>query len=309
MNVMKPVTEVSTKAAGSTGAASRPAVEVPLFDALMPPAIARAAEDLGVKKAHYDTATLFVLAILGGAFISFGGFFAIVAMSDAAGHMSFGVTRLIGGIVFSLGLVLIICGGAQLFTGDCLMVMAWASKRLRFRELIRVWVTVWIGNGVGAVATALILFLAGAYKIGHGAFGAVALSFALAKASDAPMEAFFLAILCNVMVCLAVWLSLSARSFTDKMLSIMFPVAFFVAAGFEHCIADMFFVPFGLMIEQWAPQSFWLDLGHGTITIEPLIPVQHFLGNLAVITAGNWIGGALLVGAVYWFVFRFRRSH
>lgn len=306
---MKPVSEVSTEAAGSTGGAHKSAVEVPLFDALTPPAIARAAEDLGVKKAHYDTATLFVLAILGGAFISFGGFFAIVAMSDAAGHMSFGVTRLIGGVVFSLGLVLIMCGGAQLFTGDCLMVMAWASKRLRFRELVRVWVTVWVGNGVGAVATAAILFLAGAYKIGHGAFGAAALSFASAKASDAPMEAFFLAILCNVMVCLAVWLSLSARSFTDKMLSIMFPVAFFVAAGFEHCIADMFFVPFGLMIEQWAPASFWLDLGHGSVAMAPAIPVEHFLGNLAVITAGNWVGGAVLVGAVYWFVFCRKRSH
>jgi formate transporter len=300
---MKPVAEISADVAGTTDSASRRRVEQPLFDALSPPAIAYAAEELGVKKAHYDTVTLFVLAILGGAFISFGGFFAIVAMSGAEGHLSFGVTRLIGGIVFALGLVLIVCGGAQLFTSDCLMVMAWASKRLRFRELIRVWVTVWVGNGVGAVATAALLFLAGAYKVGHGAFGAVALAFASAKASDAPMEAFFLGILCNVMVCLAVWLSLSARSFVDKMLAIVFPVAFFVAAGFEHCIADMFFVPFGWMIEQWAPASFWLDIGHGAVAMAPAIPVEHFLGNLVVITAGNWVGGALLVGAVYWFVF------
>ncbi|WP_082717321.1 MULTISPECIES: formate/nitrite transporter family protein [Burkholderia] len=306
---MKPVTEISAGAADPATGTEKRTAEVPLFNALTPPAIARAAEDLGVKKAHYDIATLFVLAILGGAFISFGGFFAIVAMSGANGYMSFGITRLVGGVVFSLGLVLIMCGGAQLFTGDCLMVMAWASKRLRFREMIRVWVTVWVGNGIGAVATAVLLFLGGTYKIGHGAFGASALALASAKANDVPMEAFFLAILCNVMVCLAVWLSLAARSLTDKMLAIALPVAMFVAAGFEHCIADMFFVPFGLMIVKWAPQSFWLDLGHGTVAAAPPIPLEHFLGNLALITAGNWIGGALLVGAVYWFVFCRKRGH
>jgi formate transporter len=295
--------------AAAPGPAAPRAPDLPLFDALAPIAIASAAEELGVRKAHYDTATLFVLAMLGGAFISFGGFFAIVATSGADGHLSYGVTRLIGGVVFSLGLVLIICGGAQLFTSDCLMVMAWASKRLRLRELVRVWVTVWIGNGVGALATAAMLFLAGAYEAGHGAVGAAALAYASTKATDPTTQAFFLAILCNVLVCLAVWLSLSARSFTDKMLSVMFPVAFFVAAGFEHCIADMFFVPFGLMIEQWAPPSFWLDVGHGVLATKPPIPVEHFLGNLAVITVGNWIGGALLVGAAYWFVFCRKRGH
>lgn len=286
---------------GKVDAGAASVVVAPRLDALMPDAIARAAEDLGVKKAHYDTPTLFVLAVLGGAFIALGGLFATVTMAGAEGHLSYGVTRLLGGGVFSLGLVLILIGGAQLFTGDCLMVMAWASGRLRFGELMRVWTTVWIGNFVGASATAAIVFLSGQYKFGHGAVGASALYFASAKATYAPSEAFFLAILCNVLVCLAVWLALSARSVGDKILAITFPVSAFVAAGFEHCVANMYFVPLGLMIEAGAPASFWADLGTAA---RPPIPIGGFLTNLVVVTAGNWVGGAVLVGAVYWFLYR-----
>lgn len=274
--------------------------------AALPPAIARASEDLGVKKAHYDNATLFVLAILGGAFISIGGMFATVVMSGAEGHLSYGLTRLFGGGVFSLGLVLILIGGAQLYTGDCLMVMAWASGRLRFRALARVWTLVWLGNLVGAVGTAGMVFLSGQYKFGHGAVGAMALYMASSKASLPPTEAFFLGILCNVLVCLAVWLSLAAKSVTDKILAIAFPVAAFVAAGFEHCIANMYFVPLGLLIRNYAPEAFWHSLGDAAV---PVIPVDGFLVNLAVVTVGNWVGGALLVGAVYWFAYcRARKS-
>jgi len=224
-------------------------------------------------------------------------------MSGAEGHLSYGVTRLLGGSVFSLGLVLIVVGGAQLFTGDCLMVMAWASGRLTIRELVRVWTTVWAGNFVGAVATAAIVFLSGQYQFGHGAVGATALYFASAKSSLPPTDAFFLGILCNVLVCLAVWLALASRTVTDKILAITFPVTAFVAAGFEHCVADMYFVPLGLMISRWAPGSFWIDLGHGAGG-PPFIPVDGFLINLAVVTAGNWVGGALMVGGVYWFLYR-----
>ncbi len=286
---------------GAPGNHAASVVAGPRLEALLPDAIAREAEDLGVKKAHYDTATLLVLAILGGAFIALGGLFATVVMSGAEGHLSYGVTRLLGGGVFSLGLVLILIGGAQLFTGDCLMVMAWASGRLRLGELLRVWTTVWLGNFVGAAATAAIVFLSGQYKFGHGAVGSTALYLATAKSSLPPTEAFFLAILCNVLVCLAVWLALSARSVTDKILAITFPVSAFVAAGFEHCVANMYFVPLGLMIETWAPQSFWADLGAAT---RPVIPVSGFLINLVAVTFGNWVGGALLVGAVYWFLYR-----
>lgn len=270
------------------------------LDALMPDAIALAAENLGVKKAHYDTPTLFALAVLAGAFIALGGLFATVAMSGAEGMLPYGVTRLLGGLVFSMGLILVIVGGAQLFTGDALMVMAWASGRLHAREMMRVWTTVWIGNFVGAAGTALLVFLSGQYTFGHGAVGASALYFAVAKSSLPTTQAFFLGILCNVLVCLAVWLALGARSVGDKILAITFPVAAFVAAGFEHCVANMYFVPLGLLIEWGAPDSFWHELGRAA----PAIPVGRYLVNLAAVTLGNWIGGAVMVGAVYWFIYR-----
>ncbi|MBP2312767.1 formate/nitrite transporter family protein [Azospirillum soli] len=277
------------------------------LDARLPDAIALAAEELGVKKAHYDTATLFALAMLAGAFVALGGLFATVTMSGAEGMLPYGLTRLLGGLVFSLGLVLVIVGGAQLFTGDALMVMAWASGRLTTGAMLRVWTTVWVGNFVGAAGTALLVFLSGQYTFGHGAVGAQALYFATAKASLPMGQAFFLGILCNVLVCLAVWLALGARSVSDKILAIVFPVSAFVAAGFEHCVANMYFVPLGLLIQWGAPDAFWADLGRAA----PVIPVGGFLLNLAAVTLGNWIGGALLVGGIYWFIYRrpSRRTH
>ncbi len=285
---------------GLPGLQPTPVTTAPSLDALLPDAIAVAAENLGVKKASYDTATLFALAILAGAFIALGGLFATVAMSGAEGMMPYGVTRLLGGLVFSLGLILVLVGGAQLFTGDALMVMAWASGRLKTRTMLKVWTTVWLGNFVGAAGTAVLVFLSGQYTFGHGAVGASALYFATAKSSLPTDQAFFLAILCNVLVCLAVWLALGARSVTDKILAVTLPVAAFVAAGFEHCVANMYFVPLGLLIEHGAPASFWADLGRSA----PVIPVGHFLVNLAAVTLGNWVGGALLVGGVYWFIYR-----
>lgn len=285
---------------GLPGLPSTPVTPQPSLDALLPDAIAVAAENLGVKKASYDTATLFALAILAGAFIALGGLFATVAMSGAEGMMPYGVTRLLGGLVFSLGLILVLVGGAQLFTGDALMVMAWASGRLKTTTMLKVWTTVWLGNFVGAAGTAVLVFLSGQYTFGHGAVGASALYFATAKSGLPTDQAFFLAILCNVLVCLAVWLALGARSVTDKILAVTLPVAAFVAAGFEHCVANMYFVPLGLLIEHGAPASFWADLGRSA----PVIPVGHFLVNLAAVTLGNWVGGALLVGGVYWFIYR-----
>ncbi len=276
----------------------------PSLDARMPDAIALAAEDLGVKKAHYDTPTLLALAVLAGAFIALGGLFATVAMSGAEGMMPYGVTRLLGGLVFSLGLVLVIVGGAQLFTGDTLIVMAWASGRLTWRQMLRVWCLVWIGNFAGALGTAVLVFLSGQYMFGHGAVGETALYFATAKSGLPVTQAFFLGILCNVLVCLAVWLALGARGVGDKIMAIMLPVSAFVAAGFEHCVANMYFVPLGLLIERGAPDRFWTEMTHRF----PPIDVGHYLLNLGAVTLGNWIGGAVLVGAVYWFIYRRPRT-
>jgi formate transporter len=282
-----------------------PAADTPMtLDARLPDAIALAAEELGVRKAHYDAPTLLALAVLAGAFIALGGLFATVTMSGAEGMMSYGVTRLLGGLVFSLGLVLVVVGGAQLFTGDALMVMAWASGRLTARQMLRVWTLVWIGNFAGAAGTAVLVFLSGQYTFGHGAVGATALYIATTKSGLPVAQAFFLGILCNVLVCLAVWLALGARSVTDKILAIILPVSAFVAAGFEHCVANMYFIPLGLLIQWGAPDTFWAELGRSF----PAIDTGRFLLNLGAVTLGNWVGGAVLVGAVYWFIYRRPRS-
>ncbi|WP_114395267.1 formate/nitrite transporter family protein [Oleisolibacter albus] len=271
----------------------------PFIDAPLPEGIARAAENLGVKKAHYGGATLFALAVLAGAFIGLGAMIATLVVSGADGMMPFGVTKLLGGFVFSLGLILVLVGGAQLFTGDMLMVMAWASGKLRIRDMVRVWTMVWLGNFVGAAITAVLVFLSGQYMFGHGAVGATAVYYAVAKTGYPPFQALVLGILCNVLVCLAVWLSLAARSVTDKVLAIVFPVTAFVAAGFEHCVANMYYVPMGLLIQHGAPAEFWHEIGRAA----PEIPLGAFIVNLLAVTAGNWIGGAILVGAIYWFIY------
>jgi formate transporter len=273
-------------------------------DAVLPDAIARAAEDVGVKKAHLPASTIFALAILGGAFISIGGLFYTIVLSGADGAVPYGLQRLLGGLVFSAGLVLVTVAGAQLFTSDCLLVMGWASGRITTREAFRVWVLVWFGNLVGSLGTAIMVFLSGWYGFGHGITGATALYIASLKANLPSDQVFFLAILCNALVCLGTWMGLAGRSATDKILGIIFPISCFVAAGFEHCIANQYLVPLGMIIEWFAPESFWAQVSHGAAYSMPPIPLGHALQNLAVATAGNWVGGALLVGGIYWMIYR-----
>jgi formate transporter len=298
--------DMRSSSGGAVGPLGQPSpAELSSGAALAPEAIASIAEDLGVKKARLDGATLFGLAVLGGAFVALGALFSTVVMAGAEDHIPYGVTRLLSGLTFSLGLVLVVVAGAQLFTSDCLMVMAWASGRLRFHEMIRVWSIVWSGNFVGALGTAVLVFLSGQYGFGHGSVGDTALYIASTKSALPMSQAFFLAILCNVLVCLAVWLSFGAKSVGDKILAVVFPVTAFVAAGFEHCVADMYFMPLGLLIERGAPESFWIDAARFGHVLRP-ISVPGFLMNLAAVTLGNWIGGTVLVGTVYWFLYRRR---
>jgi formate transporter len=273
----------------------------PGVDALLPEAMAAKSEETGLKKAKRGGAEQIALAVLAGAFVALGGLFATVTMSGDPTLLPYGVTRLLGGVAFSLGLLLVMLAGAQLFTGDALMVMAWASRKLSTARMLKVWALVWCGNFIGSVGTALLVFLSGQYMSGHGAVGATALYYAVSKAGVATGQAFFLGILCNVLVCLAVWLTFGARSFTDKVMAVVFPITAFVAAGFEHCVANMYFIPLGLMIKHGAPDSFWESI-HQTAG-DTAIPVGHALINLAAVTAGNVVGGAVFVGAVYWFIY------
>jgi formate/nitrite transporter len=272
------------------------------IDALLPPDMARKAEAVGAQKARLDTASLIMLSILAGAFIGLGAMFATTVLAGADGVVPFGISRLLAGLVFSLGLVLVIVGGAELFTGNALMVMALAAKRISIFEMVRAWSIVFVGNLIGALGTAILVVLSGQYISGNGTVAAAALSIAVAKLSLPPDRALFLGILCNVLVCLAVWLSLGARSSTDKILAVILPVSAFVAAGFEHSVANMYLIPLGLFLKSWAPASLWSTLAVNSEQLDRLT-WSAFVWNLIPVTIGNVIGGGLLVGGVYWFIY------
>ncbi|MCC7272482.1 MAG: formate/nitrite transporter family protein [Alphaproteobacteria bacterium] len=268
----------------------------------MPADIARKAERLGVAKAGMDPVRLFALAVLAGAFIGLGAMAASIAWTGTAGALPFGVARVLGGLVFSLGLILVVVGGAELFTGNNLMVMALAGRRITALALLRAWAIVFAGNLVGAVGTALLVFLGGDHFLADGAVGMTALAIGEAKSALPFGRAFFLGVLCNVLVCLAVWMCYGARTTTDKILAILFPVAAFVAAGFEHSVANMYFMPKALMILWWAPAEFWSAAG-ATAADFPALGIRGVVANLVPVTLGNVVGGGVFVGLVYWFIY------
>ena len=278
------------------------------FDAVLPPQMASKAEAVGVLKAGLDTVSLFVLAFLAGAFISLGAIFA-TTVSAGGGDLPFGVVRLMAGLAFSLGLILVIVGGAELFTGNTLIVMAWASRAVSSASVLRNWTIVYFGNFVGALATAGVMFVSGQYMFGHGSVGLAALTIGEAKAGLEFVPAIALGMMCNALVCLAVWLTFSARTTTDRILAIVPPIAAFVAIGFEHSIANMYFLPEALAIKTWAPAEFWTAIGRGPADFPNLTLEGFLVRNLVPVTIGNVIGGAVMVGVVYWFVYlRGRRS-
>jgi formate transporter len=281
------------------------------IDALLPREMAQRAENIGASKAEMNAITMFVLAVLAGAFIALGAIFA-TTVTTGAGAVSlggtsgtaglpFGVIRLLGGLVFCLGLILVVVAGAELFTGNNLIVIAWAGGKVRTPALLRNWGIVYAGNFVGSIGTVILMFLTKQYTFGSNGIGVTALKTAAAKCDYGFVQAIALGIMCNALVCLAVWLSFSARSTTDRILSIIFPITAFVAAGFEHSVANMYFIPIGLFVKKF--DSSWtaryaadLDLSHLTW--------GHFLiNNLLPVTIGNIIGGGVLVALVYWFVY------
>ena len=276
------------------------------IEALLPPEMALACEAAGAAKAGRDEIALFILGLLAGAFIALGAVFMTVVLTGA-GELPWGIARLLGGMAFSLGLILVIVGGAELFTGDSLMSVACASRRITLGALLRAWSLVYLGNICGAVGTAALVFLAGQHGFSGGAVGKTALGIASTKAALPTVQLFFLAVLCNVLVCLAVWMSFGARSVSDKVLVIVPPVAAFVAAGFEHSIANMYLLPYALAIKTWAEPAFWAAIGQDAAAY-PGLTTASALHNIIVATIGNLVGGSLMVGAIYWFVYLRRRA-
>jgi formate transporter len=250
-------------------------------DAYAPREIARRVESVGVAKAGLDTPTLLVLSVLAGAFISLGALLFLVATTGSG--LGFGPTRVLGGLGFSLGLILVVVGGAELFTGNNLIAMAWASRLVDARQVLRNWVIVYCGNVAGCLGTVLLVVLAEVALLGGGAVGDTAIGLAQAKAALSPDVAFARGVLCNGLVCLAVWLAMGGRGVADKILAIVFPITAFVAIGLEHSIANWFFLPYGLALDTTGAVS-----------------TSGAAWNLAVTTAGNIVGGTLLVGGVYW---------
>ena len=277
------------------------------IDALLPREIALKAEAIGVQKTRLDFLSLVALAVLAGAFIGLGAMFATTVLAGADGALPFGVSRLLSGVVFCLGLILVVVGGAELFTGNNLMVMAWAAGKVSPREMLRAWAIVYVGNFIGAVGTAGIVFLSGQYLCGKGSVAGVALTIATNKVSLSFEHGLFLGILCNVLVCLAVWLAYGARTTADKIMAIVFPVSAFVVAGFEHSVANMYFIPLGLFIKAWAPAAMWTQIGATSVNYAALT-WAGLVDNHIPVTLGNIIGGGGLVGVVYWFVYLRKRA-
>ncbi|HEY7520627.1 MAG TPA: formate/nitrite transporter family protein [Methylomirabilota bacterium] len=267
------------------------------LDALLPPAMARRAEAVGAAKSAMDAGRLATLAVLAGSFIALGAIFATVAL--AGGDAPWGSTRVLAGVVFSVGLVLVVVGGAELFTGNNLIVMAWAGRRVRAGAVVRNWTIVYAGNFAGALGVALAVSVARLHESGGGALGTAALAIATAKVRLDFEQAVALGVLCNVLVCLAVWLSYSARSTTDRVVAVVPPIAAFVAAGFEHSVANMYFVPFALLLTHVDPAFVAAHAADPHV----LTWGRFLVGNLLPVTLGNLIGGTLLVGLVYWFVY------
>ena len=272
---------------------------VPGIDALLPPAMARRAEEAGVRKAAMAPVGLFVLAVLAGAFIALGGVFATTALAGT-GATPWGPARVLAGFAFSLGLILVVVGGAELFTGNNLIVMAWASGRVSTNALLRSWGVVFAGNFVGAAGTALLVYLSGAYRFGDGAWGATALSIASAKLRLGFGQAMALGVLCNTLVCLAVWLTYSARSTTDRVLVIVPPISAFVAAGFRALDRQHVFCPSSPSCA--GPRS-RVRHGQWIRRPDPRARVDTLPLEPGTRDAGNMIGGTALVAAVYWFVY------
>ena len=264
------------------------------FDAYLPREIAEKVESVGVAKAHLTFLQTAMLGMLAGAFIGLGALYYTLVASDAA--LGFAATRVLGGLVFSLGLILVVVGGAELFTGNNLMVMAWADRKITTAELARNWLIVYAANALGAVGLALVVYLANHGAMNAGAVGAAYVKIAAAKTALPFWEAFFKGVLCNLLVCLAVWLALAGHSVVDKIVAVVPPVSAFVAAGFEHSVANMYFIPLGLLLADSATLPAGVSVAGLSWT--------GFLGNLVPVTLGNIVGGSVMVAAVYYVIYR-----
>ncbi len=287
---MKPPVELPPAAVPVTPAAAPPPATAPMpaptgpVDARPPREIAELVASIGVTKTRLPVVTALTLSVLAGAFIALGALFFLMATTQSS--LGFGPTRVFGGLCFSLGLILVVVAGAELFTGNNLLAMAWASGLIDTRDVLRNWLMVFAGNALGCAGMVVLVWAADLASLGQGAFGQTALAVAIAKVQLPALEALARGVLCNALVCLAVWLTLGGHSVTDKVLGVIFPITAFVALGLEHSIANLFFLPYGMLLGGSAA-----------------VPLDGLLRNLLWVTLGNVLGGTLLVAGVYWLAY------
>ncbi|MDP8078499.1 formate transporter FocA [Phocoenobacter skyensis] len=267
-----------------------------------PTEMAKIAQDGAVYKALKKPLYAFISAILAGAFIAIAFVF-YTTVKTGAGNMPWGIANLIGGIVFSLGLMLVVVFGTDLFTSTTLTIIAKASGKISLTQMLKNWGVVYFGNFVGGLVIVALMWFAGQYMADHGQWGLTILKVSQHKLHHTWVEAFSLGIMCNVMVCAGVWMSYAGKSLTDRTLILILPIAMFVASGFEHCVANMFMVPMGILIQHCASPEFW-----SAISIDPAqfadLTIGHFINsNLIPVTLGNIVGGSFFIGLVQWFLY------
>jgi formate/nitrite transporter len=261
------------------------------FDSFSPKEIAERVERVGVAKARLPLLSMIMLGILAGAFIGLGALYFNLVVSDAG--LGFAASRVLGGAAFSLGLILVVVAGAELFTGNNLITMAWADGKISTAEVMRNWTVVFLANFAGAAGLALLVFLSGHPAMNNGAVALQYVKIAAAKCTLSFGTAFFSGVLCNILVCLAVWMALAGRSVVDKAVAIVFPISAFVAAGFEHSVANMYFILMGLLLR-----------GHtAAVPNMDAITWAGFIGNLVPVSLGNLVGGSVFVAFVYYVIY------
>lgn len=264
------------------------------FDTYSPAEIAAKVESVGVTKARMPLLPMSMLGMLAGGFIGLGALYYTLVMSDAS--LGFAASRVLGGVVFSLGLILVVVGGAELFTGNNMLAMAWADNKISSGEVVRNWVVVYVANAIGAVGLAAVVYWSGHATFNGGAVAQQYLKIAAAKTALPFAEAFFKGVLCNLLVCLGMWLCMAGRSVTDKVLAIIFPISAFVAAGFEHSVANMYFISLAIFLRDGVDATAGVNLA--------TLNWSGFASNLVPVTLGNIVGGSALVALVYHFIYR-----
>jgi formate transporter len=273
-----------------------PTPQPPIFNlgAYSPAEIKEAVEKVGVKKANLPVTASLMLAVVAGGGVGFGALYYTIVASDP--DLGFAAARVGGGLAFTLGLVLVLVGGAELFTGNNLIVMAWASGKVSTGTMLRNWAVVYAGNLLGSLGLVVLVFLSHHLDMNDGRVGMSVLNTAAGKIRPDMTTLFVKGILCNVLVCAAVWLAYAGRSVTDKIVAVILPISAFVAAGFEHCVANMYFLPLAWLLIQTGhvPENF---------DASP-IAVSGIIHNLVPVTLGNIVGGAGFVGVFYWAIYR-----